>query len=287
MGGVPGSADGPSQSASALDPFEQEQRYVLTRAQALGFFEAIGTRASLDLYDRSRPVSFTRTTYLDTEDWSYFRSGEGDVARRLRIREYAHASVAGETPVLSGLCYLELKQHVGTARSKLRLCAPPALLRRFVAQAGRAPSDDPELAAIEPLVARRALQEELASARMAPCLTTWYRRTCLIAEGGRVRITLDESLLFTRPQPIGEAGAAVEPRDVIASGPSRVLEIKYWGEAPEWLAEAVEGLRAAPAFSKFHTGMLALAQHGAVAGLPVTRMVAAAPTLFVLAGPTA
>src|SRR3954468_23684645 len=84
-----------------LDPFEHEKRFLLTRAQAVTFFGAVGGRATVELYDRGRPLSFTRTTYLDTDDLSYFRSCEGPVARRLRIREYAVAASLTETPVLS------------------------------------------------------------------------------------------------------------------------------------------------------------------------------------------
>src|SRR5215468_10196631 len=113
MSGVPGSAGDPHRSATALDPFENEQRYVLTRAQTVAFYASIGTRVALELYDRSRPVSYTRTTYLDTEDFSYFRSCDGPVARRLRVREYAVAAAPGDTAFLSGVCFLELKQSSG------------------------------------------------------------------------------------------------------------------------------------------------------------------------------
>jgi SPX domain protein involved in polyphosphate accumulation len=97
---------------------------------------------------------------------------------------------------------------------------------------------------------------------MAPRLTTWYRRACLTGEGGRVRITLDEHLTFCRPQTLGTVGALVRPRgdEVIATGPARILEIKLWGDMPDWLAHAVDGISPAPKFSKFRTGMMAMAQ---------------------------
>lgn len=284
MAGVPGSADDPSQSATALDPFENEQRYVLTRAQALAFYTAVGNRAALELYDRARPISYTRTTYLDSDDYAYFRSWDGPVARRLRIREYAVAASLDDTPLLSGICFLELKQSSGTARSKIRLSAPPPVVARIIASGGRLDPNDPMLTLIEPLAALKALGDELASGRMSPRLSTWYRRTCMTGEGGRVRITLDESLLFSRPQPIGQPGSPVEPNDVIATGPGRILEIKYWGETPDWLARAVDGLHPAPNFSKFHVGMLALGQLGVTPALPGERAVTPAPTLFVLKG---
>jgi hypothetical protein len=156
---------------------------------------------------------------------------------------------------------------------------------RIIASGGRLPAGDPILSVVEPLVALDALADELQAGRMAACLSTWYKRTCMTGEGGRVRITLDEGLLFSLPQPIGPPGEPVAPREVIARGPGRVLEIKHWGETPDWLASAVQYLHAAPHFSKFHIGMLALAQVGAVPDLPHQRSATPAPALFVLNGP--
>jgi hypothetical protein len=284
MGGVVGPSEDLSRPTTTIDPFEHEQRYILTRAQVVAFYGVIGGRASLELYDEARPISYTRTTYLDTDDFAFFRSCDGPVARRLRIRQYAMATMPGERPVLSHICFLELKQNAGTARSKVRLSAPPYLLERLIRQRGMIDARDPELGSIEPLAALKAIQAELAAACMIPRLTTWYRRTCLCGEGGRVRITLDENLTFCRPQPLGAAGDAVSPDDSFASGPARILEIKHWGERPDWIARATEGFSPAPSFSKFRIGMLALQQHGAAPTLPDSRTATPAPTLFVLSG---
>jgi hypothetical protein len=285
MGGVVGSPEDISRPTTTIDPFEHEQRFILTRAQVVAFYSAIGGRASLELYDEARPISYTRTTYLDTDDFAFFRSCEGPVARRLRIRQYAVATAPGETPVLSHVCFLELKQNAGTARSKVRLSAPPHLLDRLIRQRGLIDARDPELGSIEPLAALKAIQAELATACMSPRLTTWYRRTCLCGEGGRVRITLDENLTFCQPQPLGAAGDVIHPEEAFASGPARILEIKHWGERPDWIARAVDGFSPAPSFSKFRIGMLALQQYGDAPSLPESRTTTPAPTLFVLAGP--
>ena len=45
---------------------------------------------------------------------------------------------------------------------------------------------------------------------------------------------------------------------MIAPGPARILEIKHWGERPDWLARALDGLEPARSFSKFKMGMAAL-----------------------------
>jgi len=257
-------SSGPSVGAYPdLDPFEREQRFLLTHDQALAFLAAIRPRVALELYDRVRPISFTRTTYLDTDDGAYLRSceTEGATARRLRVREYALARSFADTPILSGVSFLELKQNAGTTRSKIRISAPPETLERILA--GRfdrdgAPVLDGVASEGERLTAAHAIASELAANRVSPRLTTWYRRSCLAAEGGRVRITMDEGLLFCRPQPLGRAGQPVAPADVVSYGPARILEIKHWGEEPAWLAQATAELEPAPSFSKFRMGMAGL-----------------------------
>jgi hypothetical protein len=245
--------------SGVVESSEHEERFILTRDQVTQFFATIGARATLETYDRVRPVAYTRTTYFDTDDSVYLRSCDGPIARRLRLREYAMAASLEDAPVLSAIACLELKQTMGTARSKVRLQASPTLLRRLVDLRGQR---DPALASLEPLSALATMEQELATATMAPRLTTWYRRAAMTAESGRLRITLDERLTFCRPQNVGVIGAEIAPNpdDVIAAGPARILEIKHWGERPVWLALALHGLEPAHRFSKFKMGMGAMSQ---------------------------
>jgi hypothetical protein len=214
-------------------------------------------RATIETYDRARPVAYTRTTYFDTDDSVYLQSCEGPIARRLRLREYAMAASLEDAPILSALACLELKQNAGTARSKVRLQSTPTLLRELIERRGQR---DPAFASLEPLSALATLAQQLAMPTMAPRLTTWYRRASMTAESGRLRITLDERLTFCRPQIVGVVGAEVapSPADVIAPGPARILEIKHWGDRPIWLTWALDGLQPAHDFSKFKIGMAAL-----------------------------
>jgi hypothetical protein len=260
MGRTSDANQGVPKLSGSNDPFEHEERFLLTRGQVGHLLEAIGRRATTETYDPARPISYTRTTYFDTDDFAYLRSCEGPLARRLRVREYALAASLAEPPAFSGAAFLELKQNAGTARSKVRLSASPELLCRLLdpARAG-----DARLDALAPHSSRSplaTLEREIRTPGMAPRLTTWYRRVCLSAEEGRVRITLDQNLTFYRPQPFGRAGepSGPSPADAVAAGPARILEVKLWGEIPDWLAAAVDGLRPAPRFSKFRTGMMAL-----------------------------
>jgi hypothetical protein len=243
-----------------VDRFERERRFLLSRDETLTLLRTVATRCVQQRYDRHRPLAFTRTTYLDTPDLAYFRSFEDGVARRLRVREYAVASTLRELPLLSGLCCIELKQSTGSARSKVRFSAPARTLRRVLAGEAQFEIDDDSPAQ---LMALATLRAELAAHRVAPCLTTWYRRTCLTGEDGRVRITLDQDLSFCPPQELGEDGDPVALPSVVAHWPSRILEVKHFGEEPAWLARAIAPLTAAPSFSKFRVGMIALQREAA------------------------
>jgi hypothetical protein len=243
----------PNQKTANNDPFDHELRYLLSHGEMRRFLDAIAARAAIEIYDPLRPVSYTRTTYLDTDDLTYLRTGEGGPARRLRVREYAVAASAKDAPVLSGVAFVELKEHDGPTRRKLRLAASPAEIAQLLADRKAGPSSNMTAGQAE-------LARELAIPTMAPRLATWYRRLCLTAEARRVRITLDENLTFCRPQAIGDVGGLASPREreVIAAFPARVLEVKHCGEMPFWLGPALESLQPAACFSKFRMGMTAL-----------------------------
>ena len=151
------------------------------------------------------------------------------------------------------MTFVELKQHDGPARRKVRLAASPAEIVAAARPTKTGPASDMTAAQAE-------IARELALPTMAPRLATWYRRLCLTGDARRVRITLDENLTFCRPQPIGDAGSLAAPREreVIAAFPARVLEVKYCGEMPLWLGPALESLQPADSFSKFRMGMTAL-----------------------------
>lgn len=245
-------------ASSGEDPFTHELRFLLTRSEAGRFLKALDGRAQVATYDPEHPISYTRTTYFDTADSAYLTSSVSEPARRLRVRQYAVAEAADEPPVFSGVGFIELKQHLGASRAKVRLAASAdeiaALLkdpRAALAGADDALANDP----------RAIVARELAVPTMAPRLSTWYRRVHLITPDMPVRLTMDEGLLFCQPQPIGRAGlpGTPAPRDVVAAFPSRILEVKHAGILPAWLQQLLGGFRAAPThFSKFRTGMEAL-----------------------------
>ena len=168
----------PSPKTASNDPFDHELRYLLSHGETRRFLNAVAARAAIEIYDRERPISYTRTTYLDTDDLTYFRSGPGQPARRLRVREYAVATTPKDAPMLSGVAFVELKEHDGPARRKIRLAASPAEIAQLLANRKAGPSSNMTAGQAE-------LARELARPTMAPRLATWYRRLCLTAEARR------------------------------------------------------------------------------------------------------
>jgi hypothetical protein len=254
-------------SGSGTDPFTHELRFLLTRGETNRFLDGLTDRASKTIYDPGRPIAYTRTTYFDTADAAYLTAAAGEPARRLRVRQYASAGAPGEAPLFSGVGFLELKQHLGAARHKVRLAATATEIAALVG--------NPQAAVAAALAAGRAdapvciIGQELAIPTMAPRLSTWYRRICLTVGEQPLRITLDEGLQFCRPQPIGRPGRAATPgpREVVAAFPARILEIKHCGAVPAWLHALLAGLRPAPLhFSKFRLGMEALAHEQSLEG---------------------
>ena len=102
--------------------------------------------------------------------------------------------------------------------------------------------------------------EELATPTIAPRLTTWYRRASMTAESGaaadHARRAAD--VLPAADRRRGRRGGGAQPGRRHRAGTGAILEIKYWGDRPAWLARALDGLEPAHGFSKFKMGMAAI-----------------------------
>jgi hypothetical protein len=244
-------------------------RFLLTRGETGRFLDALEGRTQVATFDPEHPISYTRTTYFDTADAAYLSSSVEEPARRLRVRQYAAAMTLDEPPVFTGVGFIELKQHLGATRTKVRLAATADEIATLVkdprAAVVGAPADHP----------LTTVARELAIPTMAPRLSTWYRRVHLVMPDALVRLTLDEGLQFCRPQAVGRAGMPATPgqREVVAAFPSRILEVKYAGTLPAWLERMLTDFRSAPEhFSKLRIGMQALTQeHDLGEGVTVPR----------------
>lgn len=232
--------------------WEHERKFVTPSRSLLGFLPRIASRTTLEVHDPARPVTWNRTTYLDTHDFAYLRSARpGGVARKLRIREYASAPSALERPRLSGLCYLELKETGGTFRSKTRVRVEPSLVLRML--------ERPDVPKAELPQTLQAFQHLLLSDRPVPKLTTWYRRITRVSADRSLRITIDSDISFAEPILIGsESSLSAAPHTPIGRVPFSIVEVKSGGDLPRWLREALVPLHEVQEFSKFRRGMAAL-----------------------------
>ena len=219
-----------SSLAGDVHPGQRERKYLLDGKAARAFWNEASEHLAPRLEDAARPVAYARTTYYDTRAGAFARSGQGRVARRLRVREYAAAATADGVPVLTGDCFVELKESAGGRRAKSRV---------------RAHLDE-----VAALLARHTPEQ------VFPCVTTWYRRAVLTDAREALRVTLDDRLAFCAPVTVGAACVGREPPGVLARSPGFVLEVKLW-EEPAWLTRALRGLHEAVGFSKFHEGMRA------------------------------
>lgn len=212
-------------------PRQRERKFLLEPTVAQAFWAVASRHLPAQPQDAARPYTFVRTGYFDTPDLEYYRSCRGAVARRLRVREYAVMARPGGVPELCAVCYLELKQSTRGERVKMRV---PLRAADVAAQLGK-----------------------LSDAPLAPVVTTWYQRRALGDDGAGLRVTLDQSIRFCAPIPVGTPIQSSEPPRVFAAGPPCVLEVKLWGAAPAWLASQLGPLTESLRFSKFTAGMQA------------------------------
>jgi hypothetical protein len=233
---------------------QREHKYLLDAHTAFSFWEIATTRLTAHCRDSSRPLNYVRTTYFDTDDFAYYRGTASTVARRLRAREYAAAAAPDETPELTGVCVLELKQSASGLRSKSRINIAPGDVASFLAKFSGNRKDAP----------------------LQPCMTTWYQRAALTDADDRIRVTLDSRIRFCAPTPVGTPCLGAEPPEVLAHGPAFVLEIKLWDEPPSWLTRAMRGLKEAVGFSKFTAGMRAAEAVGLIKPAPTLELDSAA-----------
>lgn len=243
---------------------EYELKFVVPLERARAFLRALRDHVRVTVYEPALPVAFARTTYLDTPDWRYLRSSAAEVSRRLRIRQYAGAPDDGVPARLTGLCFLEYKESAAGLRRKARLQILPYDIAALLA--------DP--AAI--LVAYRhrdgdaadVLLGEMAGARLAPQLMTWYRRQSMLDAAGLVRVTLDTEITFGPALPPDAMsrmdGHGCAPGRGVGQAPECLLELKYDRAPPDWLAAAVGLLGAPPAvrLSKYVMGMQIIERAG-------------------------
>jgi hypothetical protein len=224
-----------------FDPDQSERKFLLDARDALEVWGSVCKYLGSQ-QDSDQPALYVRTTYFDTPDFAYYRSARGAVAHRLRLREYATASRRDAAPVPSRDCYLELKQSAGGLRAKTRLRVRPDDVQEKLRQ--------------------------LSDAPLSACVGSLYRRAARTSRDGRLRVTLDDCILFCQPSSPGSP-FEVDGATAIAAGPPFVLEVKRGDASPHWLTSVLSRLPEAAEFSKFEAGMRAAAASGLLARAPM------------------
>jgi hypothetical protein len=235
---------------------DHERRFQPLHEVVEGFLRATGAYTEPRLYASDYPYAFTRTTYFDTEDLALLNSRGSGRAQRLRLREYAGAAGVGQPAVLTGVRYFELKVTSGERRMKSR-CPVSAEESEMLLSGAPLAEDSRAGAMLRPFL----------QAPVKPWVTAWYRRTTHETSDRRVRITLDEELVFALPPLPGSPAAPVR---LLQRAPAALLEVKWQGRSPYWLEHALRLLGPTETHgSKFEQGMRAL--FGGTLPLPLSR----------------
>lgn len=247
---------GPGPAAAASNDSGLERKYRLTEVRAAELARLLEQQLTADIYQPGAPISYSRTSYLDDDEGTFLASHlSGGSRLRLRVREYAMARTHDEPPVLSGRCYLELKETDGARRSKHRLAAAPETIATWLDGRGL-PSATP----LDPEERRSWESLRVHFARpLAVRVMTWYRRRSF-SDGQGLRVTLDEDICFCGPQPLGSSDAGARPAVVLHALPGCLLEVKHRRALPRWLEAPLAHLQEQPAYSKFSMAMRALAR---------------------------
>ncbi|ADO68478.1 polyphosphate polymerase domain-containing protein [Stigmatella aurantiaca] len=226
---------------------DHERRFLPAPEVVEAFVEAVQPWTEPLVYDQEQPHAFTRTTYFDTQRLDFLASCGTKRPQRLRLREYAGAAHLAHPPVLTGPRFLEVKMTTGDRRTKSRCPVSEDEANALLSGA----SLPAELMPTELL--------RLAFGPVRPQVTAWYRRSTRATADGSVRLTLDEDLSFALPPHRSETGGPAMPSHLIEQLPAPLLEVKWRGQTPRWLAHALTLLVPFEARgSKFEQGMRTL-----------------------------
>ncbi|MCY1081738.1 VTC domain-containing protein [Archangium lansingense] len=213
----------PPMSAPAPE-LDHERRFQPSREALETFLRDTRQWTTPCVYDTGLPISFTRTTYFDTERLDFLGSCRAGRPQRLRLREYAGTVNLSCPPMLTGMRFLEMKTSSGQRRTKIR-----ASLSADEAGALLTGAPLPKESAAATLL------RQAAPAPVKPWVTAWYRRHTYATEDASVRITVDEELLFALPPERSAMNEPATPSRLLHRAPASLLEVKWRGSSPPWL----------------------------------------------------
>lgn len=227
-----------------------ERKLILTPPQAAALRAVVAGHMAVERFVAGRDRTRIHSIYLDTADFALYRqslAGGEAAGLKLRIRAYGDAATAGT----DAGAFLEAKLAVSTAgtreKNKARLSLAGEALGALMA--GR-PLEVPR--------ARkrfwRPLLGFMAGSCVAPRLAVSYTREAFVDETGKLRVTFDEGFQASAIAPDGSSPVTAP----CALDEVVILEIKFVGEVPAWLNEALAALDlpvGGQSFSKYKTAV--------------------------------
>jgi len=216
-----------------------ELKYIIDEPVALAVRDYISNRLELDEFSVGKPnYSYpVHSLYLDSDDLHLYQSTVNSEKNRYKLRLRFYSDKPG-SPV-----FFEIKRRVNSAILKQRGGVKREAVDSILA--GHLPGLE-QLASKEPkhLFALQRFCELTKRLNARPKVHVAYlREAWLPHDGNSVRVTMDREVRDD-PEPTTRLSTTMK-NPVLVFGNSVILEIKFTGRFPQWLADMVHtfGLR--------------------------------------------
>ena len=202
-----------------------EIKYRIQPAQAEAIRQWLPRHMEADAYGEGGSAMYdVHSLYLDSSDWSIYRDTRNGAFARFKLRARCY-KFEGPSPV-----FLEVKARQGEAMTKTRAAVPREEALHILR--GQIPNG------AEPFPALENFRTEMDRRRAFPRVWVTYRRSAWVGgERGLVRITFDDHIKCAPPT----ADLSAPPQWWFLPEVKGlvVLEVKYNGSYPQWVAELV------------------------------------------------
>lgn len=236
----------------------EERKFVVSVAVARALRDRLGERLAVEEFVPGRRRTLIHSIYFDSEDFSLYRESLAiESSLKFRLRGYATwGAGAAIDPVTFFECKLGMRADGSPKKKrKLRFELPHMLATSlFDRQAVKRATTGMLSLAPRPKFWTKALKFVNAR-RLLPQLTVCYEREAYVSEDGRLRVTLDEHFRASRIYPDNTSRLDEPPAELPGVA---ILEVKFIGAFPPWLADELVALGIAPegqSFSKFKTAV--------------------------------
>lgn len=232
-----------------------ERKLVLGPSAAAALREVVARHMAVEHFVAGRDRTVIHSIYFDTPAFALYHQAMlpgGATGLKLRIRAYGDAATPGVTDAGR---FLEAKMAVSTApgvreKNKARMPLADVALATLLGDRGDGPVFAPRARKRfwQPLLAFMALN------RVAPRLCVSYTREAFVDATGGLRVTFDENY---EASAITSNGASPVRKPATLPG-TTILEIKFVGEVPAWLTDALVALSLpveGESFSKYKTAV--------------------------------